>query len=65
MLPWYGQVPICCSLMFKKFLSLPNHRVWVKRNRSSRGVGYGLEIQVEYMFYGNKKAIQRALSNIR
>ena len=48
--------------MFKKFLSLPNHsiRVCVKRNKINRGVGYGLEIPVEYIFSGNEKAIQWA-----
>ena len=43
--------------MFKKFLSLPNHstRVCVKRKRINRGVGYGPEIPLEYIFYGNEK----------
>ena len=46
--------------MLKKFISLPNHsiRVCVKGKRINRGVGYGLEIPAEYMFYGNEKAIQ-------
>ena len=46
--------------MFKKFLSLPNQSitVYVKGKRINRGVGYGLEIHVEYIFYGNEKAIQ-------
>ena len=62
MLLWHGQVPFCYSLMFKKFLSLPNHsiRVCVKGKRINRGVGYGLEIPAEYIFYGNEKAIQWA-----
>ena len=49
--------------MFKKLLSLPNHSirgVCVKRKRTNRGVGHGLEILVEYIFYGNEKAIQWA-----
>ena len=48
--------------MFKKFLSLPNHsiRVCVKGKRINRGVGYGLEIPAEYIFYGNEKAIHWA-----
>ena len=48
--------------MFKKSLSLPNHiiRVCVKGRRINRGVGYGLEIPAEYIFYGNEKAIQWA-----
>ena len=69
MLIWHGQVPFCYSLMFKKFLSLPNHsiRVCVKGKRINRGVGYGLEIPAEYIFYGNEKAIQwakRALDGV-
>ena len=53
MLLWHGEVPFCCSLMFKKFLSLPNHsiRVCVKRNRINRGVGYGLKIPVQYIYF--------------
>ena len=48
--------------MFKNFLSLPNHsiRVCVKGKRINRGVGYGLEIPTEYIFYGNGKAVQWA-----
>ena len=48
--------------MFKKFLSLPNHstRVCVKGKRIDRGVGYGLDISAEYIFYDNEKAIQWA-----
>ena len=48
--------------MFKKFLSLPNHsiRVCVKGKRINRGVGYGLKIPVEYIFYGDGKTIQWA-----
>ena len=55
--------------MLKKFLSLPNYsiRVHVKGKRINRGVGYGLEIPAEYIFYGNEKAIQwaeRTLSGV-
>ena len=34
----------------------PNHsiRVCVKGKRINRGVGYGLEIPAEYIFYGNE-----------
>ena len=48
--------------MFKKFLSLPKHsiRVGVKGKRINRGVGYGLKIPVEYIFYGDGKTIQWA-----
>ena len=52
--------------MFKKFLSLTNHsiRVCVKGKRINRGVGYGLEVPAEYIFYGNEKAIQLAKSTL-
>ena len=48
--------------MFRNFLSLPNHsiRVCVKGKRTNSGVGYGLEIPAEYIFYGNEKDIQWA-----
>ena len=44
--------------MFKKSLFLPNHSICVKGKIFNRGVVYGLEIPLEYIFYGNKKAIQ-------
>ena len=46
--------------MLKKFLSLANYsiRVHVKGKRINRGVGYGLEIPAEYLFYGNGRSIQ-------
>ena len=46
--------------MLKKFLPLPNYsiRVHVKGKRINRGVGYGLEIPAEYLFYGNERGIQ-------
>ena len=45
-----------------KFVSLPNRsiRVCLKGKRINHGVGYGLEIPAEHMFYGNEKAIQWA-----
>ena len=48
--------------MFNKFLSLSNHsiRAFVKGKRTNGGVGYGLKISPEYIFYGNEKAIQWA-----
>ena len=49
--------------MFKKFRSLPNHsiKVCVKgKKKINRGVGYGVEIPTEYIFYGNEKVIKRA-----
>ena len=50
MLLWHGQFPFCHSLMFKKFVSHPNHsiRVCVKGKRSNRGAEYGLEIPTEH-----------------
>ena len=59
---WHGQVPFCYSLMFKKFLTLPDYsiRVCVKGKRIDCGVVYGLEIPAEYIFYGNEKVIQWA-----
>ena len=59
MLLWHGKVPFSYLLMFKKFLSLPNHSigVCVKGKRINRAVGYGLEIPAEYIFYGNEKTI--------
>ena len=59
---WHGQVPFCYSLMFKKFLTLPNYSiiVCVKGKRIDCGVTYGLEIPAEYIFYGNEKVIQWA-----
>ena len=61
-----GHVPFLYSLLFKKFLSLPNHtiRVLVTGNRMNRGAGYDLEIPVEYVFNGNEKALQWAKKNL-
>ena len=58
MLLWHRQVPFCYSIMFKKFLSLPNHRIreCVKGKGINRGVGYGLELPAEYIFHRNEKA---------
>ena len=60
MLLWYGQVPFCYSIIFKKILTFPNYRIRVKGKRICRGVGYGLEISAEYILYGNEKAMQWA-----
>ena len=45
---------VCYWLIFNKFIFLPNRsiRVCVKGKRINRGVGYGLEIPTEYIFYG-------------
>ena len=47
--------------MFNNFLSLTNQsmRVCVKAKRINCGVGHGLEIPGEYIFFGNQKVIQR------
>ena len=42
MLLWHGQVPFCYSLMFKKFLSLPNHSI--RKKEINRGVGSLLDM---------------------
>ena len=42
------------------FSSKSQGRVCVIRKRIDRGVGYGLEIPVEYKFYCNEEAIQWA-----
>ena len=63
MLLWHGQFPFCYSLMYKKFLSLPNLSlsVCVKGKRINRGVWYGLlQVPAEYIFYRNENAIQWA-----
>ena len=62
MLLLHEQVPFCYLLIFKKFLSLPNHsiRVCVNGKRINHGVAYGIEIPAEYIFYGNEKAFQWA-----
>ena len=48
--------------MFKEFLFFPNQSIsiCVKGKIINREVGYGLEICVECIFYGNEKAIQWA-----
>ena len=48
--------------MFKKLLALLNHsiKVCIKGKIINRGVGYGLEIPAEYIFYGNVEAIKWA-----
>ena len=62
MLCWHGKAPFCYSLMFKRFLSLPNHsiRTCVKGKIINFGVGYGLKVPAQYVFYGNEKAMQWA-----
>ena len=58
----YYIICLTVSLMFKKFLSLPNDsiKVCVKGKMIIPGVGYGLEIPPEYIFYSNEKSIQWA-----
>ena len=44
----------------QEIFSFPNHsmRVCVKGKRIRCGVGYGLQIPAEYIFYGDEKVIQ-------
>ena len=46
--------------MFIKFLSFPNYnkKACVKRKGINCGAGYGLEILVEYTFYGKKNELK-------
>ena len=54
-----GHVPFCWSRVATKFLQFPNHQihVTVTRKRVNRGAGFGLEIPVNYIFYGNSRVI--------
>ena len=53
-------VPFLYFSTFKKFLSLPKHKikVLVTGKRINRCAGYGLETPNEYLFNGNEKALQ-------
>ena len=55
-----GHVPLNYAPIFNKFLSLPNHhiRCCVTGKRMNRGGGFGLEVPVDYIFYGKEKAIR-------
>ena len=70
MLLWRGQVPFCHPLMFKKFLSLPNHsvRVSVKGEKliveldMDKDVELDIEVELDmdklkklFIFYGQRK----------
>lgn len=54
-----GHVPLYWSELAFKFLQFPNHsiRVTVTGKRVNRGAGMGLEIPVDYYFYGDKRVI--------
>ena len=61
-----GHVPFLYFSTFKKFLSLPKHKikVLVTGKRINRAAGYGLETPNEYLFNGNEKALQWAKENL-
>ena len=64
--PIVGHVPLNYAPIFKRFLSLPNHhiRCRVTGKRVNRGGGFGLEVPVDYIFLGDKKAIKWLASRI-
>ena len=55
-----GHVPLNYAPIFNKFLSLPNHHIpcCVTGKRMNRGGGFGLEVPVDYIFYGKEKGYQ-------
>ena len=61
-----GHVPLIYSEVFRKFLSLPGHKVRcrVTGKHVNRGLGLGLEIPAENIFMGNVKAIRWLFSKI-
>ena len=54
-----GHVPKNLSKIFKIFLTLPNCAIkWkVTGKRLNRGAGYGLEIPVQYIFFGQERLL--------
>ena len=50
-----GHVPLNCSKMLSKFLQFTNVRVDVTEKRVNHGVGLGLEIPINYFFYGDTR----------
>ena len=54
-----GHVPLNWSKVVSKFLQFTNHHVCVNvtGKRVNCGVGLGLEIVVNYFFYGNARVI--------
>ena len=57
-----GHVPKNLSKIFHQFMKIPNCTISCKvtGKRVNRGAGYGLEIPVQYRFFGAKKAIEWA-----
>ena len=55
-----GHVPKNLSKIFHQFMKIPNGAIGCKvtGKRVNRGVGYGLEIPVQYRFIGVKKAVE-------
>ena len=66
-LTWTGFILLLVNLEEIFFSSKSQHRSMCYQNKYNRGIGYGLEIPVEYIFYDNEKAIQwakRALDGV-
>ena len=62
-----GQVCKNLSKISHQFIKIPNCTIGFKitGKRVNRGVGYGLEIPVQYIFIGAKKAVEWAEKNIK
>ena len=61
-----GHVPLYWSELAAKFLRFPNHKinVTVTDKRCNRGAGLGLEVPVDYMFYGDVRVLEWLKKNI-
>ena len=62
-----GHVPKNLSKIFNIFLTLPNGSIkWkVTGKRLNRGAGYGLEIPVQYNFFGPEKTVDLAEKGVK
>ena len=56
-----GHAPKNLDKIFHQFMKIRNCTIGCKTNR---GVGYGLEIPVQYRFIGAKKAVEWAEKNV-
>ena len=54
-----GHIPLYWNKLAFKFLQFKNYsiRVAVTGKRVNRGVGFGLEISVDYFFYGDSRVM--------
>ena len=61
-----GHVPLYSSKLGFKFLQIQNHSVCVAvtGKRVNRRAGLGLEIPVDYFFYGDSRVIARLKNSI-